>query len=124
MSFETMAQMNTPKGMIAMVGLLAGLALAGVPALAQTPAPAAPATQGSGMMNGMPSGQGGTIPDMMIPDMNGMPSGQGGTIPDMMMDVEMMQKTSKMMDNCTLILGTIVQKKDGATAPAAPVSKC
>jgi len=100
--FRTMAQMNKIKGVIAMVGLLGGLALAGVPAFAQTVAPATPpAAPGGGMM------------------MQGMPNGQAG----MPMNPEMMQKMTKMMDNCNHMMELMAQEKGGATAPAAPANK-
>ena len=79
MEFPTITQMNKIKGVIAMAGLLGGLALAGAPAFAQTAAPATPpTTSGSGMME------------------HGMPNSQGGK----MMKPEMMQKMAKMMDGC------------------------
>jgi hypothetical protein len=97
-----MAQMNKTKGVIAMAGLLGGLAVAGVPAFAQTDAPATPpATQGGGMMNGMPNGQGGM----------------------MMMTPEMQQKMSTMMDNCNRMMESMMQNKGDTGAPAAPPNK-
>lgn len=89
-----MSRMNTTKSLIAIAGLLGGLALAGVPASAQTAAPAAP---GSGMM--------------------AMPNGQGG----MMMNPEMMQKMSKMMDNCNHMMESM--NKDRATPPTIAPNK-
>lgn len=45
-----MAQINRSQGVIAIAGLLAGLALAGIPAFAQTTAPAPGAAQSKGTM--------------------------------------------------------------------------
>ncbi len=74
-----MAQMNKIKGAIAVAGLVGGLALAGIPAFAQTPAPSAPqAAHKKGMM------------------MKDMSNGQAA----MPMNPEMIQEMSKMMDNC------------------------
>jgi hypothetical protein len=102
MEFPTMAQMTKIKSVIAMAGLVGGLAVAGVPAFAQTAAPATPpAAPGSGMM--MPS----------------MPNGQAG----MPMNLEMMQKMTKMMANCNHMMESMAQEKGGATAPAAPTNK-
>lgn len=102
MEFPTMAQMNKIKGAIAMAGLVGGLALAGVPAFAQTPTPSTPqAAPGNGMM--------------MMKD---MPNGQAG----MPMNPEMMQKMSKMMDNCNNMMESM-KKKDGTDAPSAPANK-
>jgi len=96
-----MAQMNKIKGAIAMAGLVGGLALAGVPAFAQTPAPSTPQTaHGKGMM------------------MKNMPNGQA----EMPMNPEMMQKMSKMMDNCNNMMESM-KKKDGTDAPSAPANK-
>jgi hypothetical protein len=97
--FLNMARMNKIKGAIAMVG---GLALAGVPAFAQTPAPATPqAAPGSGMM------------------MQGMPNGQAG----MPMNPEMTQKMSKMMDNCNNMMESMMMKNGGPGTPSAPANK-
>ena len=74
-----MAQMNKIKGAIAVAGLVGGLALAGIPAFAQMPAPAAPqAAHKKGMM------------------MKDMPNGQAA----MPINSEMIQKMSKVIDNC------------------------
>lgn len=101
MEFPTMVQMNKIKGAIAMAGLAGGLALAGVPAFAQTPAPSTPqAAPGSGMMMNMPNGQA------------GMP-----------MNPEMMQKMSKMMDNCNNMMELMMKKEGGPGAPSAPANK-
>lgn len=101
MEFSTMAQMNKIKGAIAMAGLVGGLALAVVPAFAQTPAPSTPqAAHGNSMM------------------MKDMPNGQAG----MPMNPEMMQKMSKMMDDCSNMMESM-KKKDGTDAPPAPTNK-
>jgi hypothetical protein len=82
-----MAQMNRTRGVIAMAGLLAGLAMAGVPAFAQTSAPAPGASPDKGMM----------------------------------MNQEMMQKMSRMIDNCNRMMESKMQNKDGTTtSPAKP----
>ncbi len=91
-----MAQMNKTMGVVAMAGLLGGLALAGAPAFAQTSAPTSP--QGGAMMD------------------HGMPNGQGGTMPGMMLNGEMQQKMTRMMDNCNRMMGSMMQNKDGAPA--------
>lgn len=97
-----MARMNKVKGAIATAGLLGGLALAGVPAFAQTPAPSTPqAAPGNGMM------------------MKDMPNGQAGTP----MNPEMMQKMSKMMDNCNNMMESMMKKEGGPGAPSAPANK-
>lgn len=102
MEFPTMAQMNKIKCAIAVAGLVGGLALAGVPAFAQTPAPSTnQAAPGNGMM------------------MKDMPNGQAG----MPMNPEMMQKMSKMMDNCNNMMESMMKKKDGTDAPSAPANK-
>ena len=90
-----MAQMNKTKRVIAMAGLLAGLALAGASAFAQTNAPAAP-NQGSAMMD------------------HEMPNGQSGMMPGMMMNGEMQQKMTRMMDNCNRMMESMMPNKDGA----------
>ena len=81
-----MTQMKRIHGVIAMTALLAGLAMAGVPAFAQTSTPAPGGDRGKGMM---PSG------DAMKPGM-------------MMMDPEMRQKMSRMMDNCNRMMESMV----------------
>ncbi len=97
-----MVRMNKIKSAIAVAGLVGGVALVGVPAFAQTPAPATPqAAPGSGMM------------------MQGMPNGQAG----MPMNPEMMQKMSKMMDNCNNMMESMMKKNDGPAAPSAPANK-
>jgi hypothetical protein len=85
-------------------GLLAGLTMAGLPAFAQTNAPASAADQGSGMMQ------------------RGMPNG-GAMKPGMMMDQDMRQKMSRMMDNCNRMMQSIVPNKDGTSTPSAPTNK-
>ena len=91
-----MAQMNKTKRVIAMAGLLAGLALAGASAFAQTNAPAAPTNQGGAMMD------------------HQEPERQGGMMPGMMMNGEMQQKMTRMMDNCNRMMESMMQNKDGA----------
>ena len=92
---------NGTRGVMAMAGVLAGLALAGVPAFAQTNAPAPGADQGTGMMQ------------------HGMPNGEAMK-PGMMMDKEMQQKMSRMTDNCNRMMESMTQNKGGAATPAAP----
>jgi hypothetical protein len=94
-----MAQMNNMARVIATAGLLAGLAMAGIPAWAQTDAPA-PTDQGNHMM------------------MHGMPNGEGMK-PGMMMDPEMRQKMSGMMDNCNRMMGSMTPNNNGA-GPSVP----
>jgi hypothetical protein len=77
-----------------MAGLLAGLAVAGIPAFAQTSAPTPGAAQGKGMMQ-----------------------------PGMMMDQDMQQKMSRMMDNCNRMMESKMQNKDGTTTPPATPNK-
>ena len=89
-----MARMNKIKDMIAMAGLAGGLALAGIPAFAQS----TPPSQGGGMMQGIPNGRAG-----------------------MMMNPEMQQKMSKMMDNCNRMMESM--NKAGGVVPAAPANK-
>ena len=93
-----MAEMNKTKRVIAMAGLLAGLALAGASAIAQTSVPAAPENQGGAMMD------------------HGTPNGQGGMMPGMMMDGKMQQKMTRMMDNCNRMMESTVQNKDASPA--------
>jgi Spy/CpxP family protein refolding chaperone len=90
--------MNKTKRVIATAGLLAGLALAGASAFAQTSGPAAPANQGGTMMD------------------HETPNGQGGMMPGMMMNGEMQQKMTRMMDNCNRMMESMMQNKDGAPA--------
>ena len=101
MEFPTMAQMNKIKGAIAVAGLVGGLALAGIPACAQTPAPSAPqSAHEKGMM------------------MKDMPNGQAA----MTVSPEMIQKMSKMMDNCDHMMEAKAQEK-ATSMPAAPAIK-
>jgi Spy/CpxP family protein refolding chaperone len=94
-----MAQMNNKARVITTAGLLAGLAMAGIPAWAQTNAPA-PTDQGSHMMQ------------------REMPNGEGMK-PGLMMDPEMRQKMSRMMDNCNRMMESMTPNKDGA-GPSVP----
>jgi hypothetical protein len=93
-----MAQINRIHGVIAAVGLLAGLALIGVPAVAQTNTPVPNEDQGKSRM----------------PD--GMNSG-GRTKPGMMMNPDMQQKMSRMMDNCNRMMESMIPNSDGAPTP-------
>jgi hypothetical protein len=76
--------------------LLAGLAIAGVPAFAQTSTPPPGGDHGKGMM----------------------PSGEAMK-PGMMMDPEMRRKMSRMMDNCNRMMESMMPKNDGTT-PSVP----
>jgi hypothetical protein len=69
---------------------------AGIPAFAQTSAPAPDAGQAKGMM----------------------PGGEAMK-PGMMMDPAMRQKMSRMMDNCNRMMESMMPKDDGAT-PSVP----
>lgn len=80
-----MIEMITAKRMIALTGLLAGLAVAGATAFAQTSTPTAP-NQGGAMM------------------------GQGGMMPGMMMNPEMQQQMTRMMDACNQMMGSTQDK--------------
>ena len=91
-----MTQMERISGVIATVGLLAGLAMPGIPAFAQTSAPAPGADQGKGLM----------------------PGGEAMK-PGMMMDPAMRQKMSRMMDNCNRMMESMFPK-DGVTTPPVP----
>jgi hypothetical protein len=91
-----MTQMKRMPGIIATAGLLAGLAMAGIPAFAQTSAPAPGAGQAKGMM----------------------PGGEAMK-PGMMRDPAMRQKMSRMMDNCNRMMESMMPKDGGAT-PSAP----
>jgi Spy/CpxP family protein refolding chaperone len=88
--------MKRIRDVIAMTALLAGLAMAGVPAFAQTSAPAPGGDHGKSMM---PGG------DAMKPGM--------------MMDPEMRQKMSRMMDNCNRMMESMMPKGGDAT-PSVP----
>ena len=91
-----MTQMKRIHGVIAMTALLAGLAMAGVPAFAQTSTPVPGGDHGKGMM----------------------PSGEAMK-PGMMMDPEMRGKMSRMVDNCNRMMESMMPK-DGGTAPSVP----
>ena len=91
-----MTQMKRMPGVIATMGLLAGLAMVSISAFAQTSAPAPGADQGKGMMPG------------------GEPMKPG-----MMMDPAMRQKMSRMMDNCNRMMDSMMPK-DGVTTPPVP----
>jgi hypothetical protein len=99
-----MIQMNRAKGSFVIAGLLAGLALASLPAFAQTRAPAPAPDQGNGMMQ------------------HAMPNGEAMK-PGMMMDPGMQQKMSRMMDNCDRMMGGTMQNRNGPPAPSAPTNK-
>lgn len=93
-----MAQMNKIYGVVAAIGLLAGLALTGIPAVAQTKTPAPSVDQGKGMM-----------PDGMTN--NGMMK------PGMMMNPDMQQKMSRMLDNCNHMMESMIPNSGGAPTP-------
>jgi hypothetical protein len=99
-----MTQTNRTKSRIVIAGLLAGIALASLPAFAQTNAPASGADQGSGMMQ------------------HAMPSGEAMK-PGMMMDQGMQRKMSRMMDNCNRMMESMTPNKDGTPTPSAPTNK-
>jgi hypothetical protein len=84
------------KHAIAMIGLLAGLTLAGATAYAQTNAPASAGNQGDDTMDRQ------------------MPMGNNGTTPGMMMNGEMQEKMSRMMDNCNRMMESMMQNRDRA----------
>jgi hypothetical protein len=98
MELRKMARMNKTKRMIAIAGLLVGLAPGGTVAFAQTNVPAASASEGRGVMD------------------HRMPDGRGGMMPGMMMNREMQQKMTRMTDNCARMMESKVQNKDGAPA--------
>jgi hypothetical protein len=91
-----MTQMKRMPCVIATAGLLAGLAMAGIPAFAQISAPAPGAGQAKGMM----------------------PGGEAMK-PSMTMDPAMQQKMSRMMDNCNRMMESMMPK-DGVTIPPVP----
>jgi hypothetical protein len=91
-----MTQLKRTRGVIATAGLLAGLAMAGIPAFAQTSAPAPGVGQAKSMM----------------------PGGEAMK-PGMMMDPAMRQKMSRMMDNCNRMMESMAPK-DGSTTPPVP----
>jgi len=98
MELRTMARMNKTKRMIAITGLLVGLALGGTAAFGQTNVPPASASNGGAMMD------------------HQMPDGQGGMMPGMMMNGEMQQKMTRMIDSCNRMMESMMQNKDGAPA--------
>ena len=89
-----MVSTNKTKHAIATAGLLAGLALAGASAFAQTDAPAQAGNPGGAMMDHQTHG------------------GQGGMMPGMMMSGEMQGKMSRMMDNCNRMMESMMQNHD------------
>lgn len=97
-----MTQTIRTKSRIVIAGLLAGVALASLPAFAQTNIPAPGVDQGSGMMQ------------------RRMPNGEAMQ-PGTMMDHDMQQKMSRMMDNCNRMMGSMMPGKDGT--PSAPTNK-
>lgn len=97
-----MTQTIRTKSRIVIAGLLAGVALASLPAFAQTNVPAPHADQGSGMMQ------------------HGMPNGEAMQ-PGMMMGRDMQQKMSRMMDSCNRMMESMMPSKDGT--PSAPTDK-
>jgi hypothetical protein len=98
MELRTMARMNKTKRVIAITGLLVGLALGGTAAFAQTNVPPASGSKGGGMMD------------------HQMPDGQDGMMAGMMMNGEMQPKMTDMMENCNRMMEPMVQNKDGAPA--------
>ena len=92
-----MARMNKTKRVIAITGLLGGLALGGTAAFAETNVPPVSASNGGAMMD------------------HQMPDDQGG-MPGMMMNGGMQQKMTRMMDNCNRMMESMVQNKDVAPA--------
>ena len=98
MELRTMARMNKTKCVIAITGLLVGLALGATAAFAQTNLPPASASKGGAMME------------------HQMPDGHGGMMPGMMMNGEMQQKMTGMMDSCNRMMESLVPDKDGAQA--------
>jgi len=98
MELRTMARMNKTKRVIAITGLLVGLALGATAVFAQTNVPPASASEPGAMMD------------------HQMPDGQGGMMPGMMMNGEMQQKMTRMMDSCNRMMESMMQNKDGAPA--------
>jgi Spy/CpxP family protein refolding chaperone len=98
LELRTMAWMNKTKRLIAVTGLLAGLALGSTATFAQTNAPPTTVNKGSAMMD------------------HQMPEGRGGMMPGMMMNGEMQQEMTRMMDNCNRMMESMMQNKDGALA--------
>ncbi len=99
-----MTRTNRTKSRIVIAGLLAGAAVASLPAFAQRNAPAPETNQGSGMMQ------------------HGMPNG-GAMKPGMMMDQDMRQKMSRMMDNCNRMMESMTSTRDGTPTPSVPPNK-
>ncbi len=99
-----MTQLNRTKSRIVIAGLLAGVALASLPAFAQTSAQTSGTDQGNSMMQ------------------HGMPNG-GAMKPGMMSDREMQQKMSRMVDNCNRMMDGMMQNKDISTTPSNPTNK-
>ncbi len=99
-----MTQTNRTKNRIVIAGLLVGLALASLPAFAQTNTPAPEVDQGSGMMQ------------------HGMPNGSAMK-PGMMMDQGLQQKMSRMMDDCNRMMESMMPNKEGMPTPSAPANK-
>jgi len=93
MELPTMARMNKTKRVIAVTGLLVGLALGATAVFAQTNVPPASASEPGAM-----------------------PGGQGGMMPGMMMNGEMQQKMTRMIDSCNRMMESMMQNKDGAPA--------
>ena len=98
LELRTMARMKKTKRVIAVTGLLAGLALGSTATFAQTNAPAATVNKADAMMD------------------HQMPEGQGGMMPGMMMNGGMQQEMTRMMDNCNRMMESMMQNKDGAPA--------
>jgi Spy/CpxP family protein refolding chaperone len=96
MELLTMVRMNKTKRVIAVIGLLAGLALGSTATFAQTNAPSATVNKGGAMMD------------------HQMPERQGGMMPGMMMNGEMQQKMTRMMDKCNRMMESMMPNKDGA----------
>ena len=96
MELLTMVRMNKTKRVIAVTGLLAGLALGSTATFAQTNAPPATVNKGGAMMG------------------HQMPERQGGMMPGMMMNGEMQQKMTRMMDKCNRMMESMMPNKDNA----------
>ena len=96
LELRKMARMNKTKRVIAVTGLLAGLALGSTATFAQTNAPPAMVNKGGAMMG------------------HQMPERQGGMMPGMMMNGEMQQKMTGMMDDCNRMMESMMPNKDGA----------
>jgi hypothetical protein len=98
-----MTRTTRTKGRIVIAGLLAGMAMASLPAFAQTSTPASEADQGGAMMP------------------HGMPN--GGAMKPGMMDRDMQRKMSRMMDNCNRMMQSMTPNQDGTSTPSAPARK-